>query len=90
MKIKHIDPVSASVMSGLVYAAVGALYAILLLVVTIVIEPGALGELEIWMLAYLLVVPAVAGLLGCLVGGLMTLIYNFISRRTGGVVVVIE
>ena len=79
-------------MGGVVYAAVGAFYAVILLVAwASVIMASAKDTLTFgWELIILLAVPLLCGALGAFVAGSMAVLYNLFARKIGGVLIEVE
>ncbi len=92
MRIKKIGVGSAATMGGLVYAAVGVIYATFMLVISVGINMLS-GEDWVslgWTHLFLMTVPVITGLLGAFIAGAMSALYNLLAPKVGGVLIEVE
>ena len=91
MRLKNIDVISATKTAGLIYAGAGVLYAGILAGACITIDLLFDAHLlSVWMIGYLLVLPVGLGLLGAAMGGFLSVLYNFVAGKGGGLIMELE
>lgn len=88
-KLKSLDPMGVGKVTGAIYGGMSLLivpFVALAMVVGAFAKSKEAGIAIVLALGLILVLPVVYGLMGFVMGALMAVVYNFVSRWIGGIV----